>query len=102
MFFDEEKEYEVTYRVGKEIKEGTISVSLEEYEDSFSTNLHHLSQSYGDNIVNEYVTDDKIKFIEDKVKETFGKNVKISKRELKGVMEAIDEDYKFYQEEGEF
>ena len=100
MFFDEEKEYDVTYRVGKEIKEGTISVSLEEYEDSFITDQHHLSQNYCDYIIDAAVKDDKMTFIEDKIKETYG-DVKVNKSEIKSIMKEIDQDYEEYLENGE-
>ena len=101
MFYDEEKEYEVTYREKGKVKEGVITVTLEEYEESFTTDQYHLSQNYDDYMVNAAVTEDKMNFIEDKVKEKYGDKVKITKKEIKSVMKEIDENYEEYLENGE-
>ena len=100
MFFDEEKEYEVTYREKGKVKEGVITLTLEEYEDSFITDQYHLSQNYCDYMVDAAVKDDKMTFIEDKIKETYG-DVKVNKSEIKSIMKEIDQDYEEYLENGE-
>lgn len=92
MCFGGEKEYTFNYKENGEEKEGVISLTLEEYEDSFSTDLFHLSQTYDNKTVNNSVEQDKLDLIKCRIEEEYG-NVKVTKKELKSIMKEIDKDY---------
>ena len=94
---DEELEYTFMYKEKGEEKKGIISLTLEEYVNSFSTDLFHLSQNYDDKTVNNYVEQDKLDFIKCLIEEEYG-NVKVTKRELKSIMKEIDEDYEICED----
>lgn len=88
----QEMTYEIEYKLKKnssETLDTEITFELEDYIDSYSENLFHLSQNYSAEIVNQYTYDDKVDFLKKIIREQIGE-VFVSKAVLNSLIEEID------------
>ena len=92
-------DYEITVKKNKNDCEVTVEIDMEKYGESFAENEFHLSQQYDEKTIKSILEEDKIEFLKDEVVRQNSGDIKVGKRELKKLMQEVDDDYNSYLEE---